>query len=426
MNTVIFQKKENRANNQAASKKNNPFFSPLVVQKKLSIGASDDAYEIEADSVADKVVNMSDAQVQAKLQTGALVQRKCSDCEKEEIQKKPIAESISPYIQKSALSSSGESTASNQISSQINSSKGSGNNMSNNTRNYMESRFGTDFSDVKIHTGSNAIQLSKELNAQAFTVGNDIYFNEGKYNPSSNSGKHLLAHELTHTLQQGGIQRKMIQKSVETNDVSCGNYDPDHPTMRVIGNLDPVGFIETANNTAISYLDNVILELEYYRNEIVNKGETPGWPTFSDCFGTSINLRFRRFNSENDSFWRGSRGATRLIHWYSEIRRILASGTMKYTCITDYAFCGTDTWAGASFGLRRIYFCLPFWNSSTLPDRALTIIHETSHTFFNTSDYNGRTMGNAHCIEQFVADINNIAISDEFESACGGKNNSCS
>jgi len=76
----------------------------------------------------------------------------------------------------------------------------------------MENRFGTDFSEVKIHTGSQAIQMSRELNAQAFTVGNDIYFNEGKYNPSSDAGKHLLAHELTHTVQQnGGIGRK-IQK----------------------------------------------------------------------------------------------------------------------------------------------------------------------------------------------------------------------
>jgi outer membrane protein OmpA-like peptidoglycan-associated protein len=65
----------------------------------------------------------------------------------------------------------------------------------------MESRFGIDFSNVKIHT-SNAIQLSRELNTQAFIVGNEIYFNEGKYSPKSNKGKHLLAYQLTHTIQQ--------------------------------------------------------------------------------------------------------------------------------------------------------------------------------------------------------------------------------
>lgn len=89
----------------------------------------------------------------------------------------------------------------------------------------MESRFGTDFSDVKIHTGSEAVQMSSELNAQAFAVGNDIYFNEGKYNPNSDSGKHLLAHELTHTVQQsGGIGRK-IQKYRDLGAFNFGKSD---------------------------------------------------------------------------------------------------------------------------------------------------------------------------------------------------------
>jgi hypothetical protein len=85
--------------------------------------------------------------------------------------------------------------------------------MSENALSFMESRFGTDFSGVKIHTDTNAVQMSRELNAQAFTVGSDIYFNSGKYAPESASGKHLLAHELTHTVQQGGgIERKVQRR----------------------------------------------------------------------------------------------------------------------------------------------------------------------------------------------------------------------
>ena len=75
--------------------------------------------------------------------------------------------------------------------------------MPGSTKSFMESRFGTDFSDVRIHTGDYATQMSGELNAQAFTVGSDIYFNRGKYSPESDHGRHLLAHELTHTIQQG-------------------------------------------------------------------------------------------------------------------------------------------------------------------------------------------------------------------------------
>jgi hypothetical protein len=77
----------------------------------------------------------------------------------------------------------------------------------------MEPRFGNDFSSVRIHTGSNAVQMNKELHAQAFTHGSDLYFNEGKYNPGSNSGKQLLAHELTHVVQQTGA-KKLQRKSI--------------------------------------------------------------------------------------------------------------------------------------------------------------------------------------------------------------------
>ena len=66
----------------------------------------------------------------------------------------------------------------------------------------MNHSFGTDFSHVRVHHDAAAAALCNELNAQAFTHGCDIYFNEGKYNPESEEGKHLLAHELTHVLQQ--------------------------------------------------------------------------------------------------------------------------------------------------------------------------------------------------------------------------------
>ncbi|AUP79059.1 eCIS core domain-containing protein [Flavivirga eckloniae] len=195
------------------AKINTSFFKPTI-QKKLSVGASNDAYEVEADNMANKVMRAPNPKREQATYTGALIQRKCAACEQEEkIQKKPLAENITPLIQRSSdlTSPSGDGgLAPSHIESQINSSKGSGSTMDHGTKNFMESRFGTDFSDVKIHTGSQAVQMSRELNAQAFTVGNDIYFNEGKYSPNSDNGKHLLAHELTHTVQQtGGLNKKL-------------------------------------------------------------------------------------------------------------------------------------------------------------------------------------------------------------------------
>ncbi|SIS70628.1 DUF4157 domain-containing protein [Chryseobacterium gambrini] len=202
-------------------KSNISFFKPHI-QKKLSVGSANDSYEVEADRVADKVMKMSEPSPKVT-HTGALLQKKCATCEQEEkLRMKPLAESISPFIQRSSSENGGVTP--DHVENQINSSKGGGNMMDHETKNFMESRFGTDFSNVKIHTGSEAVQMSRDLNAQAFTVGSDIYFNEGKYNPNSDSGKHLLAHELTHTVQQsGGIGRKVQKLS-----------DPDCDTTNIL------------------------------------------------------------------------------------------------------------------------------------------------------------------------------------------------
>jgi hypothetical protein len=179
---------------KTTSEKNNKVAIPNI-QFKLTIGKSDDAYEQEADQIADKVMKMS---------TNKSVQRKCTGCEQEEkIHRKPLVASI----QKKGNNS--DMVASDSVTNKINSTRGGGSKMDESTNSFMADRFGTDFSNVKIHTGDYAVQMSKELNAQAFTVGSDIYFNSGKYNPESNSGKHLLAHELVHTVQQvGGISKK--------------------------------------------------------------------------------------------------------------------------------------------------------------------------------------------------------------------------
>jgi hypothetical protein len=77
----------------------------------------------------------------------------------------------------------------------------------------MESRFGADFSQVRIHTSSEAAQISDGLNAQAFTHGNDIFFNDGKSNFGATENKKLLAHELTHVIQQMGYGKKDDQRN---------------------------------------------------------------------------------------------------------------------------------------------------------------------------------------------------------------------
>jgi len=199
------------------------------IQTKLKVGKANDKYEAEADQMADKIVSNAPA-----------IQRKCGACAQEDkLQKKPAIQKkedeelqtklfggmqrkeMPDFIQKmqtdeeqvqAKQEGGGESTASSWVSQKVSESKGGGQPLSKSTRSFMETGFGRDFSNVRVHTDSTAVQMNKELGAQAFTHGNNVYFNEGKYNPESQSGKHLLAHELTHTVQQNDIQTKRIQR----------------------------------------------------------------------------------------------------------------------------------------------------------------------------------------------------------------------
>jgi len=263
-----------------------------ALQPKLAIGEPDDKYEKEADSMADKVVQrLAMEEVQTKkepaIQTKPLasaitplVQAKVSAPKpEEELQKKEEEEVVqeSPLefkggptfddgeepppddennIQRKCaacekeekLQTKSNSTAppesSSKIENTLNSSKGSGTPIANAPRQQMEKSFGADFSNVRVHTDSTAAQMNKALQAQAFTHGNDVYFNSGKYNPSSSEGQHLLAHELTHTVQQGeSVRRKgatntknpnqketaaeaVAPSSSEVVDISSGQFSP--------------------------------------------------------------------------------------------------------------------------------------------------------------------------------------------------------
>ncbi len=153
-----------------------------VVQRKLMVGSAGDRYEQEADRVAESVVRSPEATPSAHaIQAKSTVQRDGGE---------------------------GGFEAGADVENQLATSKGGGSPLASDVRSFMEPRFGADFSGVRVHTGSESAQLNRQLDAQAFTHGKDIYMGEGKYSPDSDSGKVLLAHELTHVVQQtGGIHR---------------------------------------------------------------------------------------------------------------------------------------------------------------------------------------------------------------------------
>lgn len=90
--------------------------------------------------------------------------------------------------------------------------QGGGKPLPSDTRANFESEFGADFSDVRVHTGSQANEAARSIDAEAYTVGSDIAFAKDSYDPGSSAGKELLAHELTHVVQQGGGVSRTIQR----------------------------------------------------------------------------------------------------------------------------------------------------------------------------------------------------------------------
>jgi hypothetical protein len=164
---------------------------PEHVELGLKIGAPSDRYEEEADQIANQIMEMPDSASHRKSCScgkPAGHEDMCQDCRREQLhlQRKSTgesAETVAPLIVQQALRQPGQP-------------------LDTSTRNFMESRFGYSFGHVQLHTGPLAEKSACAVQARAYTVGNHIVFNSGQYSPSTRVGKQLLAHELSHILQQ--------------------------------------------------------------------------------------------------------------------------------------------------------------------------------------------------------------------------------
>ncbi len=152
----------------------------MVIQPKLRIGEPGDRYEREADRVAEQVMRMPEPGVQRQVELE----------EEEKLQTKK------------APGQTPEDTP--DLESHIQALKGGGQSMPESVHAFFELRFGCDFNRVRVHTDARAAEIVRAVNAQAFTIGRDVVFGAGQYAPETISGKKLLAHELTHVVQQNG------------------------------------------------------------------------------------------------------------------------------------------------------------------------------------------------------------------------------
>ncbi len=199
-----------------ASRPPTPTFHPFV-QAKLHIGAPNDKYEQEADRVAEEVMRMPDSQ----LQGGA-----CEPGQGREhlkitrVQANDSGKTVAPPIVTRVLSSPGRPIDSA-------------------TTAFFEQRFGRDFSQVRVHSDTTALASAQSIDARAYTAGREIVFGRGHYMPETREGRRLLAHELTHVVQQGAstaqgaVHAERIQKG-EVSFAGCTENGHELDSFRLI------------------------------------------------------------------------------------------------------------------------------------------------------------------------------------------------
>jgi hypothetical protein len=205
-----------------------------AIQPKLRVGPQDDAYEREADAVAARVMAGPAAPTPIAAAAPGQVQRLCVACEEEtlaappdEIRRQPVeeeeeevqAKALPEALQRQKMEeeeeepvqakrTDGAPTAAAAIPSGVPALGGAGQPLSGSVRSFFEPRFGANFSDVRVHTGPHAAAAARALKARAFTTGRDVVFGAGEYAPHARAGGELLAHELTHVIQQRGYRRR--------------------------------------------------------------------------------------------------------------------------------------------------------------------------------------------------------------------------
>lgn len=195
--------------------------SRTIVHAKLEMTGPGDHDESEADAAANDIVN------------GGKIRRKISGNGGSGI-------AVSPQMER-----------------QIAQLQGGGHAMPDGLRNMMENGFGRDFSQVRLHTDSQAADMSSSISARAFTHGNDIYFNRGQFSPNTSEGQRLLAHELTHVAQGTGKVGREGEKTGGEDLTICkpynGHADVGETADRVIQNLIKIAGLFSDVDTLVDF-----------------------------------------------------------------------------------------------------------------------------------------------------------------------------
>ena len=320
-----------------------PLASPI--QARLEVGAVDDPLEREADQVADRIMRKVDPSSVSSSESGEVVQRKCQSCAGEG-QKQTVQEVV----------------------------RSPGQPLDPATRAFFEPRFGYDFSRVRIHSDERASAAAHAVNALAYTLGKDVVFGAAQFAPYTTKGRELLAHELTHVIQQGHSPsiRQMTRDPVPSR---IGETVLQRaPEVKVdpgaTCSLDQHRKIEPAAYKADEWLSRTIPAIEAF----LSGARTPQ----TQAVAAALN---KHFHSMDAAVVRYVKDRLKTIQ-----SDIFGRRNFRVNCppASDPA-CGTRKGSDEYVAVvpegnpNEINLCAPFFERK-LEDRASTIIHEFGHT----------------------------------------------
>ncbi len=397
------------------------------IQAKLTIGQPGDKYEQEADRVAEQVMQMPEPSVQRQ-----------PEDEEDLIQPKPLAAQITPLVQRQSESEEEEllqgkalsgrnPTAGGNLEARINAARTSGQPLPRSARAFFEPRFGADFSDVRVHNSTEADALNRGLNARAFTTGKDIFFRQSELSPDNSGGRELLAHELTHVVQQSGSNdaANSIQQTVSSRShCPAGVHGAPADPLAALTRIDAL-----AQTMALGASGELFLESLTFDDPTF--GPSNVFDAYRDWFGTARRMpsgswrsRFRAapFATEDEAIAHEMRvfsNRFRRIHdWLARNIRYRCPGTRRYTipgCAAGRCAARTSAETCGPSGSRTMGICPGFWAEANDQVRAGILVHEAIHPLFHflrhpTRNVRGRGR-NPGCYEGFLSEIYSFAYS---------------
>ncbi len=344
------------------------------LQRKLTIGASNDPLEKEADRVADQVIEISPNRGLHR---------------------------VPPRIQRSAGQANGVADTAPSSVDRVLASPGRA--LDPPLQQDMGRRFGYDFSHVRVHTGVEAEQSARDVNAHAYTTGNNVVFGAGRYVPESLEGQRLIAHELAHVVQQENTHSKIQRRVIDDHVVTT----PTILTTLGLTRQQIIDAIRTADAGAIVLARDAENELTSQLAIAVGGGAVNA--SSEQILNEELGLSYNNVAHRGLIRQQASR--------FRRVRETLESGYLRYMALgigsVSLVGCAPGT-CGNNFAFscpanRLIVLCQTFWDSPAEQDD--TILHEPFHVWFHMARHanNALRRADASCFESFALRVSGTA-----------------